>query len=257
VTTATVGNSRQPPATPAPVPADVDRVEDEPKAAFPVLDPTQPTLILLVGRKRSGKSETARAIYESYPFDKVVIDTNGDAGPPGDDVVVVTAPPPHQMPARDDGKPASVHYQANPLSESYREDLDRAISMALFPSDRPALIWWDEYGETDYNASFPSPHLRLALQQSRHYGLSALMCCPRPTTISPLARGQADLIFIYDVPNKNDRIALAETAGWPPEKFITEMEITKRKWPKHSYLLWDAREHVLHRCPPIPLEETA
>lgn len=228
--------------------------------SFPVLDPDTPTLILCVGRKGSGKSEMARAIYDSYPYDKVCIDTNLDARPPAKDpkdVIVVTAPPPKSMPTRDDGKPMSAHYQANPLDDSYRDDLDRAISMALFPRDRPALIWWDEYAETDHTASHPSPHLRLALQQSRHYHLSALMCCPRPVTISPLARGQADLIFMFDVPNEDDRIALAKACGWPIPLFVEEMETTKRKWPPHSYLLYDARAGQLHRCAPLPESQRA
>lgn len=225
-------------------------VTEEPE--FPTLDPDKPSIILCVGRKHSGKSVMARAIYRSYPYNKLCVDTNGDADP-GPDAQLVTSPAPTRMPVRDDAGPVNLHYRANPLAHDYRDELDRVIAAALYPSDQPAMIWWDEYGETDWNASHQSPHLRMALQQSRHHLMSAVMCCPRPVTISPLSVSQADLIFVYDVPNRKDRARLAENMGYPAERFIREMGITRREWPPYSYLLWDARANQLHRCAPLPI----
>ena len=49
---------------------------------FPVvLDPTKPMIISAWGRKGSGKSVFNRRIYQSWPFDRLAIDVNGNAEP--------------------------------------------------------------------------------------------------------------------------------------------------------------------------------
>ncbi len=222
------------------------------EARFPVMDSAASQLILCVGRKESGKSELARQLYADYPHDKIVIDVNRDAepDPPGE---VITTPLPGRFPARgDDGQPRNLHFHADPGSATYREDIDRAVGLALWPSDRRCMVWLDEIGEASPPGRTP-PHLRRLLMQSRHYGpASAVMCGPRPMNIDPLCLQQADYVALFTLPNPADRARVAETIGYPPARLDAELEETTRRG-KFWFLLWDARDAQLYRCPPLPL----
>lgn len=214
-----------------------------------LLDPTQSSLILLVGRKGSGKSVIARNLYRSYPFDKLAIDVNGDAEP-GVDAELIRAPLP-RFPIDADGRARNLHYRVDPGSATYRDDLDRAIGMALYPADLPCMVWLDEIGEVTTGNTTP-PHLRRLLMQSRHHGpCSALMCGPRPKDINPLCVSQADRIYIFDLPNPMDRQRLAENMGYPPARLNAELEETLRRG-KYWHLMYDAAAHTMFRMPPVP-----
>jgi hypothetical protein len=54
-----------------------------------------------------------------------------------------------------------MHYRANPAAATYRDDLDRAVAMALFPQDHRVLLWAGEVGELTPNAK-AAPHMRQA-----------------------------------------------------------------------------------------------
>jgi len=214
-----------------------------------LLDPTLSSLILLVGRKGSGKSVIARNLYRSYPFDKLAVDVNGDAEP-GPDAELIRAPLP-RFPIGEDGRPRNLHYRADPGSATYRDDLDRAIGMALYPADLLCMVWLDEIGEVTTGNTTP-PHLRRLLMQSRHHGpCSALMCGPRPKDINPLCVSQADRIYIFDLPNPMDRQRLAENMGYPPARLNAELEETLRRG-KFWHLMYDAATHTMFRMPPVP-----
>lgn len=220
---------------------------------WPPIDTSSNQVVLCVGRKGSGKSEAARMLYRHWPgADRIVIDTHGDAHP-GAGARRLTGEPPAKLPARgDDGKPLNLHYVANPTSATYRDDLDRAVRMALFPRDRRTLLWIDEIGEVTQTNRTP-PHLRLALQQGRHYSCSTLMCGPRPIAIDPLCLQQADRVLVYDLPNPADRRRVAETIGWPPGEFDEACRTVRRRG-KFWFLTYVAGEHQLYLCPPLPEE---
>lgn len=218
---------------------------------WPPLDTSRNQLVLCVGRKGSGKSVFARALFRHWPdVDKVTIDVNGDAEP-GEDATKITTEPPAKLPARrEPDEPLNLHYIANPASPTYRDDLDRAIRLALFPQDRPTLLWVDEIGEVT-QANHTPPHLRVLLQQSRHYHASALMCGPRPVDIDKLCIAQADRVVVFDVPQQSDRKRIAECIGWPLADFEDAFLELKRA-PKFSFLMYVAEEHALYLCPPLP-----
>jgi len=214
------------------------------------LDANKSSLVLLVGRKGEGKSVIARNLYRSYPYDKLAIDVNGDADP-GPDAEPLRPPLPWSFPVDQDGRPRNLHYRADPKSATYRDDLDRAIGLALFPQDRRSMVWLDEIGEVTTGNTTP-PHLRLLLMQSRHHGpASALMCGPRPMNIDPLCVSQADRIYIFDLPNPADRQRLAENMGYPPARLNAELEETLRRG-RFWHLVYDAETHTMYRMPPVP-----
>lgn len=225
----------------------------------PALDPTRSNIILVVGRKGSGKSVHARLIYASYPYDKLVVDPTGDAEP-GPDAEVIRPPFPRKFKVDDSGRPRNLHLKVDPRSDTYRDDMDRGLGMGLFPSDRPSMVWVDEVGELMQSNSTP-PNTRLALMSSRHYGpMSLLMCGPRPMHISPLSISQADRVVIYDLPNPKDVERLAENMGYPTRKLVDAVDATERRNADERaagaepfwHLVFDRQTKQLWRMPPVP-----
>lgn len=220
---------------------------------FPAIDPDRNQLILAVGRKGSGKSGWAREVFRNWPgIDKWVIDPHGDADP-GDDIGTVTVPKlPLELPLpKKKGEHTVTRWVADPGVASYREDLDRAVGLALRPRERRTLTWIDEGGEV-----FPSGrtglNARVLLQQGRHYYASAIICCPRPVTIDPLVLAQADRVVMFDVPNPADVERMADTIGLARRELLATMNETKARGP-YWYTMYVTEENALYRCPPIPM----
>lgn len=225
----------------------------------PELDASRSNVILVVGRKGSGKSVHARLIYDSYPHDKLVIDPTGDAEP-GPGAEKIRPPFPKRLKPSDDGRPRNLHLAVDPRSDTYRDDMDRAMSIGLFPKNRPCMVWVDEVGELMQANSTP-PHTRLALMSSRHYGpLSLLMCGPRPMHISPLSISQSDRVVIYDLPNPRDVERLAENMGYPPVRLKKAVDDTEKRNADERaaggepfwHLVYDRQSKTIWRMPPVP-----
>lgn len=222
--------------------------------AFPAVNPDLNQILLVVGRKGSGKSVFAREMFRGWPYiDKFVIDPTGDADPslPGTQTIRHL---PRELPtgARK-GEFTVTRWVADPSSPTYREDLDRAVGLALYPKNRRVLLWVDEAGEV-FPAGRTGPAGRTLLQQSRHWYASVIMCTPRPINIDPLCLAQADRVVIYDLPHPRDRERIAAAIGIEPKVLNAELDQTRARGP-HWYLLYDARAHELYRCPPLPLSE--
>jgi hypothetical protein len=223
---------------------------------FPsLLDPTRCMIALFVGAKESGKSDAASRLYGSWPLDKFCIDLTKDAkvaSPTGPKPQLLTPPFPDRLPDRgDDGLPLNIVVQPDLKSDTYRDDIDRAVALNLYPRDKPVLGWYDEIGEITPGAQSAGPHMRVLLMQSRHYKASALFCGPRPVNIPRLCRAQADLTFVFELPEEDDRKTLAATMGYPSARFEAECHETWRRGP-FWFLLYDRRAKTLWRCPPLP-----
>jgi hypothetical protein len=227
---------------------------------FPLnFDPAKPMFITAWGKKGSGKSVFNREIYRSYTGDKLCIDVNGNAEP-GADAERITGDLPKKWPARptelgERRRPRNLHYRAHPGSSTYREDLDRAVALALFPQDHPVLLWAGEVGELQPNGK-AGPHMRTVLQQNRHYRVTALFDGPRPVYVNPLTLAQSNLVAVFRLPNPTDRKRIAEEVGYPPKEFDRVCHETWRRGP-HWFVLWDADRDQLWRCPPLPVAEEA
>lgn len=223
---------------------------------FPPIDPSGDSqIILAVGRKGSGKSESARTFFRAWPaLDRLIIDVTGDADPGADmDVIPLTGTLPERLPKRPEDKkgiPRTFRWIANPKSETFADDCDRAIGLGLYPKDEEILLWVDEAGEV-FKAGTTGPHGRTALHQNRHYKLPMLLCCPRPKGIDPLCVSQADRVLIFDLPHPLDRARIAENIGIPPKILDRELDETKRRG-KYWFTMYDAADHQLYRCPPLP-----
>lgn len=227
--------------------------------ALPTVDPLLNQITLVLGRKGSGKSVWAREAFRWWPgVDKLVIDPTGDADP-GDVLAggvrcetVRKLPDELPRPQRA-GQNVALRWIADPGSPTYRDDLDRAVGLALFPKNRRVLLWVDEAGEV-FPANRTGPNARTLLQQSRHWYTSLLMCCPRPITIDPLCIAQADRVVMYDLPHPRDRERVAASIGIEPRELNAQLDETRARGP-YWFLLYDARAHELYRCPPLPMSK--
>lgn len=209
------------------------------------LDPSRAHHITLLGRKGSGKSFLAKRFWESYPYDRLVIDPTGDVDA-GEGTQNLTEPLPTRWPIAPTEERTTLRYKADPGSAMYRDELDRAVGLAF--THARCLLWVDEVGELT-RANDTPPHFRRALHQSRHRRLSLLLCGPRPVDVNPLVISQADYLATFDLPNPNDRKRVADNIGidlGALEAHLAEVD------PKHGYLWWDARNRELMVMPPLP-----
>lgn len=218
------------------------------------LDPHRSTIVGLWGGKGSGKSFAAGRLYRSWPRDKLVIDITGDAEP-GEDAERIREPERAFPVQYDMDRPhyRNLVYRADPGSATYRDDVDRAVGMALRPGDRPCLLWVDEMGEAfPVNQRERAPNMRRLLMASRHYGpASLLMCGPRPKNIDPLALQQSDYIYMFPKINAKDLETIAENIGYPTRELEAAYRANRNRG-EHAFLLWCAAEEVLLDCPPLP-----
>jgi len=225
---------------------------------FPlILDHSRPLVITAFGKKGSGKSALNREIYHSWPHDKLAIDVNGHAEP-GEDAEKITEPAKQwpglsPMPG-ERRKRRNLHYVADPGSDTYHEDLDRAVQMALLPKDHKVLLWAGEAGELMPNGRCGSAMRRL-LMQNRHYRVSALFDAPRPVWLDRQVLLQSNLIACFELPDPDDRKRIAKVTGHDPRKFEEFLFSCWNKGP-HWFGLVDTdapRGKQLWRCAPLPL----
>lgn len=210
------------------------------------IDPTKPTIITVLGRKKTGKSVLAAGYWDSYPYDEIAIDVTRDALVGPGCVKVAELPARFPPPDVDAGRTRTkIVFQPDPGSATYEDDLDRAVSLALTNPRKRCLLWIDERGEFTVR---PGPAMRRALNQSRHWGLSILSCGPRAVGFDPLLLSNADYLFVFDLPGIHDRRRVAETIG------VDEKALSKAIFalPEHGYLRWDAGAREMVEFPPLP-----
>lgn len=227
--------------------------DDEIAARALSIDPNRSTVALFVGTKGSGKSAAARQVFDSWPGDRLVIDVTGDARPDDPHTIAMTAPFPSQLPEPDHDagqERVTVWARIDPRSATFEHDQDQALALGLHPRHRTTLAWVDEYGQAATAQRIP-PNLRMALNSSRHYHLSLLFACPRPRFIPTLTIQQADRIFIFRLPNPEDREVIAKHAGIPLPLFERQYHDAQRR-DRHAFLLWDAQQQALLNCAPLP-----
>lgn len=231
------------------------QTDDELAAAALEIDPGRSNLILLFGTKGTGKSEVCRVIFDSWPGNRVVLDVTGDARPEDPETIVLTAPFPSQLPPPREGQSrVTVWARVDPRSPTYAEDQDAAVALALYPKHSEVLLWVDEFAELA-TASTIEPNTKLMIISSRHYYVSALLPAPRPSRIPILSISQADLIFIFEIPRRDDRKTLADNMGYPFNLFERAYAANRLRGP-HALLLWDRRQKRLFDLPELPLQRT-
>jgi hypothetical protein len=220
------------------------------------MDWQKPAIVSAWGAKGSGKSVLNRVLFRSWDLDGVVIDVNGNAEP-GERAEKIAGPLPTRFPEqlRMPGEPAKsrvLHFRAHPGDPKYREQLDQAVGLALYPQRKRVALWAGEVGELCPNGR-PGPHMHTLLQQNRHYNVTALFDGPRPVHVPPLVLGQSNLVAVFRLPNPRDRERIADEIGFPPKLFHEAAHACWRT--EHAFLLWDGK--YLHEHEPLPAEAVA
>lgn len=224
---------------------------------FVELKPDSSLLIAAFGKKGSGKSTWCRSFYTSFDGDKLAVDVNGDIGP-GDNAVEIFNPLPDFFPTDPDGYAQNLHYRADPGSPTYREDLDNAIKMGLFPKENHVLLWLDEIGEfTSGNRTDPA--MRRLLMQSRHYNCSAIFGGPRPIDVDKLVISQSDIIGIFDLPDPDDQAKIAKIIAYPIQRFAAAVAEMRALGPHHHLVYASSKvtrsgRAELALCDPVTID---
>jgi hypothetical protein len=221
------------------------------------LDPRKGGQVFVSGKKGFGKSVLARHLFDSYPYDRLVLDVTGDLTADfRKDGLPFTKLTPDALPLRFPKDPEggrSTLVLAPDMGDhgTAVDQMDRALGLAL--DNPPTLVWCDEVGEFSIAGQTP-PNLRRALHHGRHRKLFLLLCGPRAMNVDPLCISQADAVATFKTPNPADRKRIAENIGWPPKAFDAAVHPLRR----YEYLWYDAdaeTEELLH-MPPLPRKDT-
>lgn len=222
------------------------------------LDASRGLIVTCLGKKRSGKSKMALLVFESYPYDRVVIDVNGD-DPPLKNVIelhgtVDELPTKWPEEMRKDGERMTLRYHPDHGSPTFLEDVDAVLGMA-FRTGRVCVLVHEMALVAPAGKTPPST--KRILQSNRHRQLTLIACAPRPITMDPYVLLQSDLVFTFEMPNKADRDRVAENIGWEKDDFT----LAVKELGPHEYLRFDANEDKpgegepdmrLVSCPPLP-----
>jgi hypothetical protein len=207
------------------------------------LDPSQQTIAAFIGRKHSGKSKLMRHMAASYPYDQVQVDLHGDDRPAeinvkDSGVIEVSEIPPrwpeHQRP--DDGRPMTVYYQPDAGSPTLIQDMDAASGLAW--SRGRCLLVVHEWGALALaHNQRDRPMTSRVLSQGRKRKVSLFLAMHRPYNIDTLTLTQADLVFVFEVPRKEDQERIATDIGWNVDDF----KLALKELGPYEYLCFDRR----------------
>jgi hypothetical protein len=221
------------------------------------LDAHRPVQIAIVGRKGSGKTELAYRLFDTYPFDRVAIDPNGDLKMP-EDTVELEPPVPARWPrelveearARTMSrapKRQTLYFVPDFHESTYLDDMDRVLGMSY--THGRCCTFFDEAHE-GMPAGRTPPHARRKLRQGRHRDNTDIYATPRPMTVDPLMISNADWVYVFDLPNPADRRRVAENIGWHPKDF----DAAVGQLGEFEYLRYEARTKDLAHLPALPRE---
>jgi len=214
-----------------------------------MFDPDKGAFFFMSGRKGSGKSVLARRVFDSYPYDKLVIDPTRDIRQDlrDEDVqfVELTEPMPTRFPKDPDGKPVTAVFVPDMGSPTAVDEMDRALGLCL--RNGPSCCWIDEIGVMSQPGRTP-PNLRRALHHGRHDKLTLIMAGPRPKDIDPLCIAQADERMTFDTPLPMDRQRIAQNIGWPEKDFDQAVF----NLGEFEYLWHHQDDHTLTHMPKLP-----
>jgi hypothetical protein len=216
-------------------------------------DPAKGVYVFASGRKGSGKSVVCRAWFDSYPFDRVVIDPTHDLREDfrrdGIEFEELHADAlPARLPAYDPQHRKTWIFCPDMGSPTAVDDMDRVVGLAL--GRGPTLLWCDEFG-TLTRANKTPPNTRRLLHHGRHDHLTFLCACPRPMDIDGLAINQADKVYTFRTANPDDLERIAKNIGYDAAEFAQHNKDLTARGP-HWHTLYDQATDQLWIMPPLP-----
>lgn len=198
-------------------------------------DAHKATHITVVGKKHVGKTELAWLLFESYPYDRVLIDPNGDMKVTEDFVRLEPGAIPTRWPAQEFEKQderQSLYLVPDMGSPTFLDDMDRAVALAW--THRRTMVFADDCHMLVAAGQTP-PHCRRVLAQGRHHDVSSIWASQRPKKLDPLVVSQADWLYVFKLPNPDDRKRVAEEIGYDQKTFDQGIH----DLATHEYLRYD------------------
>lgn len=197
-----------------------------------------------MGATRTGKSHLARKLFLSSHAPRLVID-------PADSELTdipgaVTFSDPTKA-TNEQGQRWTDAATARFVPED--DPQDPAVYEPLYAwcfNRFPRMIWLDEAGMA-MPARGGSRAARRYLVQGAKRRLGHIACHTRPRDIDRNLISQAQHLFVFDLPNVDDRRHIAEQAGIPAATLEAEM----RQLPQFGFLWWRQLERRLIVCPPL------
>ena len=225
-------------------------------------DPRKSFYTYICGIKGSGKSEYAKHMFYSYPFDRLVVDVTHDVTETlrrdGIDHHQISSPIPGSWPEwmRDpetEQQQMTLVFRPDMGSEESFDDMDRCVGLCLRGRDpstgrtRPVLGWLDEVGEV-CTAHRTGPGMKRALHHGRHHDLSLLMCGPEAKNVNPLCIAQADRVVGFRILNRDHREALAKNMGVDQDEFDT----MNKQLRQFEHMVWERETEEMTHMAPLP-----
>lgn len=110
----------------------------------------------------------------------------------------------------------------------------------------PRYLWLDEAADAAPANGCPAL-VRRVIQQGAKRSLGHLACHTRPRELARNLIAQAQHVFVFELPNPDDRDHIARIAGIPRE--VIEAELGRLE--PHGFLWWQQAERRLTVCRPL------
>lgn len=228
--------------------ATADRASGSELAELFTFDPDRGCWWTAVGEKGSGKSDLTLRLAEAYPYDVLLIDSNGDVDPQHRWTEPMPRPLPAAWPEPAEGRRfRRLRYVPAILDDDWVEQADEAIGLAYRRGYCHVHV--DEAGD-----HFPANALprwsRVALRWGRHRHLSLGMPMPRPAEVSPLTLSQADVISMHSQLHELDVARLARYVRCRDREL--EGLLAELDEDRHDFLAYHKRSRSLLACDGLP-----
>lgn len=193
--------------------------------------------IFLTGMTGSGKSELAKAFFLSSAGPRTVVD-------PADSMLtssIVDEGGTFSDPRR---RPDVATARFVPRDPTDRDAYD-ALYETLFRRF-PHYVWLDEAGVAAPATGTPK-WLNTYVIQGRKRSLGHLACHTRPREVGKNLIAQASHVFVFALPDPEDRAYVAKLVGLP----VPVLEREHAALPKYGFLWWNVVTRELTACDPI------
>jgi hypothetical protein len=225
-------------------------------------DPRKSFYCYICGIKGSGKSEYAKHMFYSYPYDRLVVDVTHDVteelrkdGIPHHQLTVPIAGswPEWVRDPETEQRQMTLVFRPDMGDENAFDDMDRCVGLCMRGKDpstsrtRPVLVWLDEIGDMT-TAHKTGPGMRRALGHGRHHDLSMLMCGPEAKNINPKCISQADRVVVFQMMNRDHREAIARNTGVDQDEFDT----LNKQLAEYEHMVWERDTREWTHMAPLP-----
>jgi hypothetical protein len=202
--------------------------------AYKEPDPRKAFYVFISGMKGRGKSYYARSWWDSYPYDRLVVDVTHDV----------------REDFRAEGLPfTDLSGEILPVRLPEPPDDEHPFVTCVYCPDMGSPTVLDEIGGTVDKGGKAPPNQRRILRHGRHHNLFLLGTDPRPMEIPVLWPAQADLVVTYRTPLRYDSDRIADQIGYNRDEYL---RLNASHCKGHAYTLYDRNDEQLYLCPPLP-----